>query len=164
VLRLAEGRLVAAGDPAAALPLLYRAVEQAEGWARPTVVAALTSLAAAQWATGDRDGTRSSIDRAHEVGDVETARPLPVRQLDELESRIGRRSRARDRSLLAEPLTDRELAILRALRGPLSAREIGAELYLSINTVKGYTKSLCRKLGVDTRADAVHRGQEIGLI
>ena len=37
-------------------------------------------------------------------------------------------------------------------------------MYLSINTVKGYTKSLYRKLGVVTRADAVRRGQELGLI
>jgi LuxR family maltose regulon positive regulatory protein len=65
---------------------------------------------------------------------------------------------------LYEPLTDRELSILRALRGPLSARDIGAELYLSINTVKSYTKSLYRKLGVVTRADAVRRGHELGLI
>jgi LuxR family maltose regulon positive regulatory protein len=65
---------------------------------------------------------------------------------------------------LVEELTDREMAVLRALRGPLTAREIASELYLSINTVKGYTKSLYRKLGVDTRAQAVQRGHELGLI
>jgi LuxR family maltose regulon positive regulatory protein len=37
-------------------------------------------------------------------------------------------------------------------------------MYLSINTVKGYTKSLYRKLGVVTRTDAVQRGHELGLI
>jgi LuxR family transcriptional regulator, maltose regulon positive regulatory protein len=37
-------------------------------------------------------------------------------------------------------------------------------MYLSINTVKGYTKSLYRKFGVITRADAVGRGHELGLI
>ena len=37
-------------------------------------------------------------------------------------------------------------------------------MYLSINTVKSYTKSLYRKLGVVTRADAVSRGHELGLI
>ena len=66
--------------------------------------------------------------------------------------------------MLVEQLTDRELAILRALRGPMSAREIGAELYLSINTVKYYAKSLYRKLGVTSRADAVARGHDLGLI
>ncbi len=66
--------------------------------------------------------------------------------------------------MLPEELTDRELSILRALRGPLSAREIASELYLSINTVKGYTKSLYAKLDVASRADAVRRGHELGLI
>jgi LuxR family maltose regulon positive regulatory protein len=89
-----------------------------------------------------------------------------VQRLEALEARIGRSTTqaAHARGALAEELTDRELAILRALRGPLSAREIGAEMYLSINTVKGYTKSLYRKLAVATRAEAVRRGQDLGLI
>ena len=58
----------------------------------------------------------------------------------------------------------RELAILRALRGPLSAREIGAEMYLSINTVKGYTKALYRKLDAASRQEAVARARTLGLI
>ena len=65
---------------------------------------------------------------------------------------------------LVEELTDRELSLLRALQGPLSQREIGAELYLSLNTIKGYTKSLYRKLGAASRAEAVERGRELGLI
>ena len=73
-------------------------------------------------------------------------------------------SEARAHGRLAEDLTDRELAVLRALSGPLTAREIGAELHLSINTIKGYTKSLYRKLGVATRAGAVARGRGLGLI
>jgi LuxR family maltose regulon positive regulatory protein len=65
---------------------------------------------------------------------------------------------------LFEDLTDREISILRALAGPLSQREIGRELYLSINTVKGYTKSLYRKLSVSSRGDAVERSRELGII
>ena len=56
------------------------------------------------------------------------------------------------------------LSILRMLPGTATQREIGAALYLSINTVKGYSKNLYRKLGVVTRADAVRRGHELGLI
>jgi LuxR family maltose regulon positive regulatory protein len=91
---------------------------------------------------------------------------LSVAQLDALEARIGRSASraARVRGDVVEELTDRETAILRALRGPLTAREIGAELHLSLNTVKGYAKSLYRKLGVETRSDAVRRGHELGLI
>ena len=55
-----------------------------------------------------------------------------------------------------------------ALTTDASQREIGASLYLSINTVKGYTKAFYtkafyRKLGVDSRSDAVVRVRELGL-
>jgi len=50
------------------------------------------------------------------------------------------------------------------LPGPATQREIGAALYLSINTVKGYTKALYRKLDVATRQEAVARARELGLI
>ena len=50
------------------------------------------------------------------------------------------------------------MSILRALQGDLSQREIGAEMFISLNTVKGYTKSLYRKLDVTSRRAAVQRG------
>ena len=71
---------------------------------------------------------------------------------------------ARRAGALVEALTERELSVLRALHGPLSQRQIGAELYLSLNTVKGYTKNLYRKLGVTSRVEAVERGRALGLI
>jgi LuxR family maltose regulon positive regulatory protein len=61
-------------------------------------------------------------------------------------------------------LTGRELAVLRLLPGDLSLREIGAALFLSLNTVKTHTRSIYGKLEVATRADAVARAQEAGLI
>jgi DNA-binding CsgD family transcriptional regulator len=63
-----------------------------------------------------------------------------------------------------EALTDREVAVLRALQSTLSLRELSAELYLSLNTVKSYARVLYRKLDVHTRAEAVTRGRELGLI
>jgi LuxR family transcriptional regulator, maltose regulon positive regulatory protein len=65
---------------------------------------------------------------------------------------------------LAQPLTERETAVLRLLRGPLSLREIGQELFLSANTIKSHTRAIYRKLGVSTRAGAVERGHEAGLL
>jgi LuxR family maltose regulon positive regulatory protein len=166
-LRLAEARIVMANDPGAAIPALQRAADLADGWGWATLLLlALAELAAAHWAVGDRPEARLNLARAREVADTGEARPAAVRRLEALEARVGRTAVATARAggALAEELTDRELAILRALRGPLTAREIGAEMYLSVNTVKGYTKSLYRKLGVVTRADAVSRGHHLGLI
>jgi LuxR family transcriptional regulator, maltose regulon positive regulatory protein len=61
-------------------------------------------------------------------------------------------------------LSERELTILRLLASELSQREIGRELYISLNTVKGHVRSIFRKLGVANRAEAVARGRELSLI
>jgi LuxR family maltose regulon positive regulatory protein len=65
----------------------------------------------------------------------------------------------------ADPeLSERELTILGLLATELSQREIGSELYISLNTVKGHARSIFRKLGVATRAEAVERGRALGLL
>ena len=58
-------------------------------------------------------------------------------------------------------LSDRERAVLRALSGPLTLREIAAELHVSHNTVKTQVRSVFRKLGAHDRADAVARAATI---
>jgi LuxR family maltose regulon positive regulatory protein len=92
--------------------------------------------------------------------------PFVRRELDATAVRIGHSTApvARRPGLLVEELTDRELSILRMLAGSASQREIGAALFLSINTVKGYAKSLYRKLDVGTRQDAVQRARALKLI
>jgi LuxR family maltose regulon positive regulatory protein len=55
-----------------------------------------------------------------------------------------------------EPLTDREVTVLRLLGGSLSIREIAQELDRSQNTVKTHTRAIYRKLGVSTRRDAIN--------
>ena len=54
--------------------------------------------------------------------------------------------------------------MLRLLAGDLSQREIGAALYVSLNTVKTHTRGIYRKLGASTRAEAVARGRAQRLI
>jgi LuxR family maltose regulon positive regulatory protein len=85
-------------------------------------------------------------------------------QLDRLERLDRRLVRPPPARLPAEPLSERERAVLQLLRGTLSAREIGQELYVSANTVKSHTRAVYRKLGVSTRHDAVRRGHELGII
>ena len=65
---------------------------------------------------------------------------------------------------LPEPLSDRELAVLRFLPTNLSAAEIGSELFVSVHTVKTHMRKLYAKLDVHTRADAVQRGRALGLL
>jgi LuxR family maltose regulon positive regulatory protein len=63
-----------------------------------------------------------------------------------------------------EQPSDAELAVLRLLASDLSQREIGARLYVSLNTVKTHTRGLYRKLGVNSRDEAVARAATLGLL
>ena len=65
---------------------------------------------------------------------------------------------------LLDPLTDREVAVLRLLPSTLSLREIGTELGVSPNTVKTHTQAIYRKLDVSNRHDAVERGRDTGFL
>ena len=66
--------------------------------------------------------------------------------------------------LLADPLSPRELQVLRLLDTELTGPEIARELYVSLNTFRTHTKSIFTKLGVTTRAAAVRRAREGGLV
>jgi LuxR family maltose regulon positive regulatory protein len=71
---------------------------------------------------------------------------------------------ARRSSLLVEPLTARELEILRLIAAGRSNPEIAELLYLSLNTVKWHAKNLYGKLGVSSRVEAAARAQELELL
>jgi LuxR family maltose regulon positive regulatory protein len=63
-----------------------------------------------------------------------------------------------------EPLSDGELRVLRYLPSSLSAQEIGAELYVSLNTVKTHMRRIYAKLAVHRRSAAVARARELGVL
>jgi LuxR family maltose regulon positive regulatory protein len=65
---------------------------------------------------------------------------------------------------LVEDPSAAELAVLQCLATGLSRREIGERLYISLNTVKTHIRELYRKLGATSRADAVARGEALGLL
>jgi DNA-binding NarL/FixJ family response regulator len=65
---------------------------------------------------------------------------------------------------LAEPLSERELDVLKLVAAGLSNREIGNKLGLSEGTVKNYVTSVLQKIGVRDRTQAALRGRELGLI
>jgi DNA-binding NarL/FixJ family response regulator len=65
---------------------------------------------------------------------------------------------------LIEPLTDREMEVLRYIAEGCSNPEIASRLYLSPNTLKAHAQSIFMKLNVHNRLQAVNRARELGLI
>ena len=53
---------------------------------------------------------------------------------------------------------------MRLLVSDLSQREIGRELYLSLNTIRTHTRNIYTKLDVASRPEAVTRARALGLI
>jgi LuxR family maltose regulon positive regulatory protein len=158
VLRAASGRAEAAvGVSTRALALARR------GAGRPELAMALAVRAQTADACGD-DGrhwleqARTLIRQCPEPGH------LPQRLA---RVRIGRPASAPQPtgdSNGAVALTERERDLLPLLAGTLSQREIGGVLHLSLNTVKTHNRVLFRKLGVTSRAEAVTRARELGLL
>ena len=63
-----------------------------------------------------------------------------------------------------DALSRTERRVLRLLAGPLTEREIGAELFLTRNTVHTHVTAIYRKLGVASRPAALARARELGLL
>ena len=108
-----------------------------------------------------REGAlRTFLDEGWDIRELPEAGMAPAAGLGPGPSATGRAAAA----ALVEPLSERELSVLRYLPSRLSNREIGAELYVSLNTVKSHLKAIYRKLGVESRDEAVRRGRQLGLL
>ena len=126
---------------------------------------ALALAVRARTSADDHDGRRL-LDEARRIARAcPDPGPLPVRLA---RIRIGPASRVGAAPTTGGAagilLSERERELLPLLAGTLSQREIGAVLHLSLNTVKTHGRLLFRKLGVSSRADAVARARELGLL
>jgi LuxR family transcriptional regulator, maltose regulon positive regulatory protein len=65
---------------------------------------------------------------------------------------------------LVEPLTERELEVLRLVAAGASNRDIAARLILSVGTVKKHTNNIFGKLGVQSRTQAIVKARALGLL
>jgi len=68
------------------------------------------------------------------------------------------------KSRMLEPLSQRELEILKLIAQGLSNGEIGARLFLALDTVKGHNRRIFDKLEVQSRTEAIARARELGLL
>lgn len=65
---------------------------------------------------------------------------------------------------LAEPLTSREIVVLKLLNKPMQNKEIAEELFISPETVKTHLKQIYKKMAVNTRHKAIIKGKALGLL
>ncbi|HEU5380854.1 MAG TPA: LuxR C-terminal-related transcriptional regulator [Ktedonobacteraceae bacterium] len=71
--------------------------------------------------------------------------------------------RAPGKQNLIEPLSERELEVLRLLKTGLDGPEIASKLFVSLNTLRTHTKNIYSKLGVNNRRAAILRAEELDL-
>jgi LuxR family transcriptional regulator, maltose regulon positive regulatory protein len=179
---------LAGGDPGAAI----RAVATFLADARKPVLPfarteAWTIDAIARDAVHDEDGAMRALERALDLAEPRGYSGILARYGPPLRSLLRRRvergtghralaahllstldaSSAAERAApiaLLEPLSDRELAVLRFLPTMMSNAEIASEMFVSVNTVKTHLKHVYRKLDVTGRRDCVRRARELRLL
>jgi LuxR family maltose regulon positive regulatory protein len=150
--------LSADGRAEEALAPLERCIDMVRSGRSSMLALALVELAAALRAMGRRRSANNArAEAAAVIGSLSDPGALPERLqvLTDSWTNGGRAGAA---------LTDRERTILRMLKGTLSERDIGRELYLSRNTIHSHTMSIYRKLGVSSRAAAVRQAERARLI
>jgi ATP/maltotriose-dependent transcriptional regulator MalT len=155
----ATGRLDEAEREAVRGERLRRAAQPTVGHAHALLVLAQVRLARSRLAPATRDLARAQRAIA-EFRDPGRLSELAVA----LEADLARaRAQAGDRDVLESP-SPAELAVLRGLASGLSRREVGGELYISLNTVKTHVRELYRKLGATSQMQAVARAEALGLL
>jgi LuxR family maltose regulon positive regulatory protein len=164
---LLEARLaLVGGEPPRAEALLAELPDLGGDRRRSFEVAALRARIAA--ADDDLPAARQVLGEVAEVAQREGAVRVFLDEgfdiLDLVPSPPVGRARVASGSALVEALSERELSVLRYLPSRLSNREIGDELYVSLNTVKSHLKTIYRKLDVDRREEAVRRARQLGLL
>ncbi len=68
------------------------------------------------------------------------------------------------KSILIEPLSEREIEVLQLIAEGLTNSEIADRLYLSLNTVKVHTRNIYGKLGVNNRTQAGTKARTLGIL
>jgi ATP/maltotriose-dependent transcriptional regulator MalT len=135
----------------------------------PTAAAMLTPLTAAE--------ASKTLERLAREGHLETrtrdeAIVYGLRERDRLAIFGGRPEiankvepvEATRAEMLEEPLSGRELTVLELLAEGRTNREISQSLFIAQGTVKAHVASVYRKLGVHSRAEAVSRARDLGLL
>ncbi len=153
--------LAARGRPGEALPLIDRGVAFSRTFGQPIQLAnALLGQAPVLRALGEH---QRAADAVAEARSVLGSCPDPGILAGRLAA-LGRPPQIRAVRSADQELTEREFRVLKLLQGDLSERDIGRELYVSHSTVHSHVRAIYRKLAVSSRAGALQRGRQLGLL
>jgi LuxR family transcriptional regulator, maltose regulon positive regulatory protein len=173
--------------------LLARLLQAAEAQKRRgSVLDILLAQALAHEAQGNRPQALAALKHALSLAEPENYIRIFVDEGEPMRSLIEKQSRQRDHPLsgyagkllvaftqpvaapksarihqksdLTEPLSERELEVLKLLRSELSGPEIAQQLSVSLNTLRTHTNNIFKKLGVNNRRAAVRRAEELDLL
>ena len=188
--RLAAARVHAAAGSASSLAratrLLADVLQVAVDMGRKGVqLEALAVRAMVEQRTGQESAALLSLDEALGIGEREgyirvfvdlgmpmakllqaaRARHLRPEYVGRLLDAFGDLAHAgTGEALLPEPLTPREVEVLRHIAAGLTNEEIAETLYISAETVKKHASSIFGKMGVGNRTEAAARAHELGLL
>ena len=138
---------------------LRRVPQPGVGHAHTLLVLAQVRIARSRLAAA-----REDLERAHRIiADFPDPGRLPAIAATVEQELAAAHAHAGDIHLVEQP-SAAELAVLRCLARGLSRREIGAELYISLNTVKTHIRDLYRKLGATSRENAIARAEALDLL
>jgi LuxR family maltose regulon positive regulatory protein len=124
---------------------------------------ALAWLARVRADQGDLAGARKALHSAREVAPEAGGSILPG-LVGSIERDLSSRKQLHDKHRSDEPPSAAELRVLRLFPTDLSYREIAAQLFVSHDTVRTHSRRVRNKLGASTRAEAVARARELGLL
>jgi LuxR family maltose regulon positive regulatory protein len=134
---------------------------------------ALTSLERALVFAEPEGYVRTFIDEGSSMGKLlqqTTAPGVAVGYVGKLLTALKKETKSKRQlgegfsASIVEPLSERELEVLRLLQTHLSSTGIAEELTISANTVRTHIKNIYSKLNVHNRQDALQRAQELELI
>jgi LuxR family maltose regulon positive regulatory protein len=129
-------------------------------------VSALLALAEVRQRLRDPTDARRQLARARDILDRLPDPGDGIHRVDRTEKALRLRIPVRAASSPPEfwELSPREVEVLRLLPSELSQRELAAELFVSFNTIRTHTRVIFSKLGVTSRAEAVTRARQLGLL
>lgn len=183
----------AAGSVHEAIALLERLLQAAEAGGRMgSVIEILVVQALAFQAQGNVSQALTPLERALTLAEPEGYVRIFVDEGEPMRSLIEKQSRGQNKtfpgyvdkllaafarptailqprtnnlhSIIIEPLSERELEVLKLLRSELSGPEIAKQLMVSLHTLRTHTNNIFKKLGVNNRRAAVRRADELDLL